>query len=377
MRHRVVRTAAALLCAAAVAFTPAPFAQADDDVRSRQWHLDFLNVAEAHTISQGEGVTVALIDTGVAPHPDLDGNVLPGVDFVAGQGDGRRDSAGHGTRMAGIIAAHGRGGHGVLGIAPKAKILPIRISSDGSAHPDLVTKAIEWATDHGADVISISLGKASNPELREAVERAIRADIVIVAAAGNRPDDIAIIFPAMYKDVVAVGAVDRAGRRAEISVTGKGLDITAPGVDILTTGNNQDYQTSKGTSPATAIVAGAAALIRSRYPDLSNREVVHRLTATATDKGAPGRDPEYGYGVLNLVAALTADVPPLAESTTAAPAPSASPSAVATAGPAPSDTNDPTTTLLVSVGVLGALGIVVGLPLLLTRRRKPPAYPGP
>lgn len=386
MRLRVVRTAAALLCAAAVAIIPAPPAHANN-IRSDQWHLDFLRISEVHRITRGEGVTVAVIDSGVEPHPDLRDNLLPGIDVAdGGSGDGREDHDGHGTAMAGLIAAHGRGGNsGVLGIAPAAKILPIRYETPTMPGGEIgagrrVAKGIDWAVAQGAKVINLSIGGGPAAELREAVERAIAADVVVVAAVGNRMRVVG--YPANYKGVLAVGAVDRNGNRADFSVTGKALAISAPGEGLITTGRNGEYHTSQGTSPATAIVSGAVALIRSKYPELSAEEVIHRLTATATDKGAPGRDPEYGYGVLNIHAALTADIPPLPTTDTATPTPPTEPTIAAPTMPAPdnnatSDNNtSPATTILLAIAALATVGIIIGIPLLLTRRRNTPPSPG-
>jgi type VII secretion-associated serine protease mycosin len=292
-----------------------------DRTRDAQWHLAFLHVAEAHRITQGAGITVAVIDTGVdAGHPDLAGSVLPGKDFAiikADVPDGRTDLGGHGTAMAGLIAAHGHGaGAGALGIAPQAKILPVRDSETNDGKAQDTAAAIRWAVAQGAKVISMSFGSA-NDDFAEgaAIQEARRADVVLVASAGNRPDVQTVAYPAAREGVLAVGGVDRNGKHAAISVTGPQVALSAPAVDIITTTTRANggggYQTAGGTSDAAAIVAGAAALVRARYPNLTAPEVIHRLTATATDKGAPGRDEEYGNGVLNLVAALTADVPPL------------------------------------------------------------------
>ncbi|GAB3800448.1 type VII secretion-associated serine protease mycosin [Micromonospora zhanjiangensis] len=313
------RTLIAALTALTAVTIAAPPALADA-TRDAQWHLKFLKVAEAHRITQGAGVTVAVIDTGVdATHPDLIGSVLPGKDFSirkADVPDGRTDTAGHGTAMAGLIAAHGHGnGAGALGIAPAAKILPVRYHSTIEGMSQDTPAAIRWAVAQGAKVISMSFGGENEIELQEAILAARRADVVLVAATGNRPRDRQVGYPAAYDGVLAVGGVDRNGNHADISVTGPQTAISAPAVDTLSTDTRANggsgYSTETGTSGATAIVAGAAALVRAKYPTLSAPEVIHRLTATATDKGAPGRDPEYGYGVLNLVAALTADVPPI------------------------------------------------------------------
>jgi len=179
----------------------------------------------------------------------------------------------------------------------------------------------------------MSLGYAGgSPELQGAVERAQEADVVIVAAMGNTDQDTRVACPACYDDVVAVGGVDRNGNHAAISVTGPQILVSAPAVDIASTGRQNGYRRGTGTSDATAITAGAVALIRSKYPKMSAVDVIHRLTATATDKGPKGRDDQYGYGIVNPYAALTADVPsvdPTASPSTSAatPSPSAPPAA--------------------------------------------------
>jgi subtilisin family serine protease len=169
--------------------------------------------------------------------------------------------------------------------------------------------------------------------------------------------------------VVAVGAVDSNGKHAAISVMGKEVVLAAPGEDIVSTDPGRKYRHATGTSEATAIVSGAVALIRAKYPKMSAAEVVHRLTATATDAGPKGRDEQYGYGVINLAAALTANVPPL----------EATPSATATAGPAPTTTaagpDGPTTRSLPTPILAGAALLLIiaaaGLVRAVRRRREP------
>jgi subtilisin family serine protease len=163
------------------------------------------------------------------------------------------------------------------------------------------------------------------------IEDAIAHDIVVVAGVGNTPAG-PVEYPAAYPGVLAVAGVDENGQHGSFSVTAPDAVLSAPGANILTTGLNHSYGVASGTSDSTAIVAGAAALVRSRFPKLSAVEVIHRLTATAIDKGPPGRDEQYGYGVVNLVGALTADVPPLPASPSAAAAGSASASNSAATG---------------------------------------------
>ncbi|MGY0003364.1 type VII secretion-associated serine protease mycosin [Micromonospora sp. I033] len=322
---RSLVTSLALLTLAASSAAPAePPPSADDSkqVRKDQWHLASLRVEEVQQMSQGEGVVVAVPDTGVDPHPDLQRNLLPGTD-VSADGDGRKDEDSHGTSMAGLIAAHGNGnGGGALGVAPRAKILPIRSKLiDGKGDTEELAESMEWAVAHQADVISISATAGASVRLQRAVKSALEADIVVVASVGNRPEDVRVGYPASEPGVLAVGGVRKDGSHAEISVTGPEVDIVAPAVDIYSTSYGGKYSKGTGTSGATAIVAGAAALIRSKYPNLPAQEVAHRLTATAIDKGPPGRDDEYGYGVIDLVAALTADVPPLGFETPSVTAP--------------------------------------------------------
>ncbi|WTZ06250.1 S8 family serine peptidase [Micromonospora sp. NBC_01392] len=328
-----------------------------------QWHLRYLNAAEARALSQGEGVVVAVPDSGVQPHPDLSNNLLAGSDVIpGGSGDGRSDEDGHGTGMAGLIAAHGSKTSSASGIAPKAKILPIYSSP---AHRDgtsaALAKGIEYAISNHAKVISISATGAPDPRLQRAVRSAIQADIVVIAAAGNNTNSSLVGYPASETDVVAVGGIDRSGNHAPISVAGPEIDVVAPAVDIYSTGLNGGYRVGSGTSDATAIVAGAAALIRSKYPHLPAAEVAHRLTATAIDKGPPGRDDQYGYGVIDLVAALTADVPPLGFESTGVTAPAPTAAAPGAGG------DDGTVRGLATLGVLLAAG---GGYLVWRRRRR-------
>jgi type VII secretion-associated serine protease mycosin len=299
-----VKWLVALLVAMSVPVAAAPATALSGDP---QWYLSYLHIREAHRITQGEGVTVAVIDSGVYPgHPDLAGSVLPGVDLIdpPDSPDGRLDPIGHGTQMAGVIAAHGR----TVGIAPKAKILPIR-AADG-VDQLRIAQALDFAVAHGASVINMSVGTpVDDLHTRAAVDRALASNVVLVAAVGNRPEDDAIRYPAAYPGVVAVAGTDREGYLAAFSVPGPQVAIAAPAVDIYSLtvhGNRPSYEFREGTSEAAAIVAGVAALVRSRFPNLSAADVVHRLTATADDVAPPGRDNATGYGIVDPVRALDA-----------------------------------------------------------------------
>ncbi|WBB57412.1 type VII secretion-associated serine protease mycosin [Verrucosispora sp. WMMD573] len=347
-----------------------------DRVRTDQWHLPYLRVQDVHEETQGEGVTVAVVDTGVDPHPDLRGNLLPGTDLLEGGGrDGRRDITGHGTGMAGIIAAHGRSANtGALGIAPEAKILPVRcLNSELEGNVDCLASAIEYSIRAGADIISISAGGGASPQLLRALGAARSSDVVIVAAAGNQPRNSDVPYPAASDDVIAVGGIDRRGSIAEISTIGSSVDIAAPAVDIFSTSIRSRYRKGTGTSGAAAIVAGAAALVRAKYPYLPADEVAHRLTATAIDKGPPGRDDQYGYGVIDLVAALTADVPPRGFGPVPTDGPDAAgPTTAGADGPPADEGSAATVRGLVTLGVLVAAGGAWALAIRHRRRSDDP-----
>jgi type VII secretion-associated serine protease mycosin len=363
MRRRPIALFAVALAGAGAAVFGTP---ALADTRDDQWHLNYLKVEQAHRISTGKGVTVAVIDSGVAKHPDLSG-VVKGTDFFKAGGNGRTDLTGHGTSMAGLIAAHGNSRQHALGIAPDAKIIPIRVLGKGKTLSSL-GPALRYAISHGAKVINISLGGGLDPDDIQGIKEAEKADVVVIAAAGNKPDATAVSAPAFLEGVVAVGAVDRNGKKAAISVSGKALDLTAPGQDIASTSRTGGYIVGQdGTSDAAAIVSGAAALLRSKYPDMSAAEVVERLESTAVDKGAPGVDPDYGHGIVDIVAALGEDTVP-----SAAPAPTTTTTAAAAPTPAPQAEPEPagSNTPVIAGGIAAVVLLLGGLvAFLLTRRR--------
>jgi type VII secretion-associated serine protease mycosin len=311
---RAVRRTAAALCAAtlgvlaATTLSPAP-AQADD-TRDGQWYLKTLDVAAAHKVTQGEGIVVAVVDTGVdANHPDLKGNVLPGVDFYDDKTKGRVDRRTHGTSMASLIAGHGHGpgnADGVLGIAPKAKILPITVASTKTEviSPTVVAAGIFWAIEHGADVINVSLNSSSDPQLEAAIKRAYDEDIILVAAVGNSADAI-IGWPAKHPGALAVSGTDSKGGLCSESIPAEQTDIAAPCEDIVVAVPGGKYQTGPGTSNSTAIVSGSVALVRAKYPKLSAYDMFERILWTTKDAGEPGTDENYGWGILDLNKALT------------------------------------------------------------------------
>ncbi|MFG1953093.1 S8 family serine peptidase [Micromonospora sp. NPDC048830] len=319
-RRPLLRSAAAVLALVAAAGTgplAAPEPARADTVRGLQWYLDALRIPEAHKLTKGRGVTVAVVDGGVhAAHPDLKGQVLPGRAFSPDVArDGRSDpdpESGHGTAMAGIIAGRGGGAMRELGIAPEAKILPVALGPEGPGRD--LPSALRYAVDAGADVINLSVGApGSDPKITEAVRYALDKGAVVVAAAGNRRVDRAVPVPANIPGVLAVGATGKGGSLWSGSVTGPEVGLTAPGEQIIAPVpppvSPNGYGVSDGTSQATAIVSGVAALVRARHPKLNAANVVNRLIRTAEDRGARGRDPEYGFGAVDVLAALTRSVP--------------------------------------------------------------------
>jgi type VII secretion-associated serine protease mycosin len=286
-----------------------------DSVREEQWHLMTLNVPGAWTYSEGAGVTVAVIDSGVdADHPDLKGQVLPGLDLVDPKGDGDIDLVGHGTTVSAIIAGRGDDRAGVVGIAPKSKILPVRVLNEENRYNDaiIVAKAVRWAVDHGARVINLSLGgNGSSPALAAALDYAFAKDVVVVACTGNASASSTdeVWYPAREPGVIAVTGTDRAGDELwPGSITGKETVVSAPATDLIGA-RPGGYWKVQGTSFAAPMVAGTAALVRSRWPTMPAGEVVNRIIRTAKDLGATGRDSTYGFGLIDPTRALTADVP--------------------------------------------------------------------
>ncbi|GAA2967572.1 type VII secretion-associated serine protease mycosin [Streptomyces enissocaesilis] len=306
----------------ALLLTSAPTASADY-VRDQQWVLDVFTMQDTWAESQGEGVTVAVVDSGVdASHPDLAGQVLKGKDFTDSGGNAQEDVLGHGTGMASIIAGHGHGHgkgntSGVMGLAPKAKILPLRtLRTEEDRNADETwAAAVRYAVDQGAKVINLSFSNDYGKTLsdgREAIAYAQARDVVVVAGAGNNGGDIS--YPAALPGVVAVGAVDKDANLWDNSNTGKELTITAPGVDILSADptRSSGYAVASGTSDATAYVSATAALVRAKYPDLTAGQVINRLIKSASflgHKGLKAPDEGYGYGIIRPNKAVTMDIP--------------------------------------------------------------------
>ncbi|MGP3999738.1 type VII secretion-associated serine protease mycosin, partial [Streptomyces sp. 8N706] len=295
-------------------------------IRAQEWALDAIRVEDAWRTTRGDGVTVAILDTGVDDqHPDLAGQVLTGKDLIGfGAGRGDRAWARHGTAMAGIVAGRGHGPgreDGVLGVAPAAKILPVRVILEDAdparkkargARGNALAEGIRWAADHGADVINLSLGddsKSAHPEAREdaAVQYALSKGAVVVASAGNGGEEgDHVSYPAAYPGVIAVTAVDRYGSRAPFSTRRWYATVCAPGVDVVIADPDRHYYEGWGTSAAAAFVSGAVALVRSAHPDLSPVQIKKLLADTARDSPEGGRSDDRGAGLVDAAAAIRA-----------------------------------------------------------------------
>ncbi|MEU7749077.1 S8 family serine peptidase [Nonomuraea sp. NPDC049158] len=306
---------------------PAP-ARADDVRGGQQSVISTLELKKAWRISKGAGVTVAVLDSGVDPgHRDLDGSVTVGKDFTEGANPpGVPPRRLHGTYMASLIGGHGhgRGGRlGVIGVAPKARLLSVRVILEDEEpgfrefntavrFENVVARGIRYAVDRGARVINMSISKdLATEEERAAVRYAISKGVVLVAAAGNdgagKPDETGFApfsYPAAFPGVVSVGATDRRLRRATFSNWNSSVLVAAPGVDIMGAGPDDEYWVGRGTSQATALVSGVAALIKAKYPAMSPPLVAQAMTASATDRPPGGYDTGTGFGVVNAAKAL-------------------------------------------------------------------------
>ncbi|WP_247828429.1 S8 family serine peptidase [Arthrobacter antioxidans] len=360
-RRAAARTGTAVVVALTV-LLQAALPAAADQVRAKEYWLEDYGIAEAWESTQGEGVTVAVIDSGVdATHPDLAGAVAGGTD-ASGAGDpgglrGIGEVPSHGTLVSTLLAGrghtdapapaapaprpsgtssatatpsaetapfaqYGEGPDGIVGVAPKADLLAVSVwieGPNGGPNPagisvdEQVPDAVRWAVDNGADVINMSLGSTSTawPESwDDAFLHAEQNDVVIVAAAGNRAGGLTQVgAPATIPGVLAVAGLDRSGLASdEASSEGISIAVAAPSENLVGGLPGGFYAEWSGTSGAAPLVAGVAALIRSRYPELSAAQVVNRIVGTAKDAGAPGFDTLYGYGVLDVAAAVNSDL---------------------------------------------------------------------
>lgn len=285
----------------------------DNYYPSYQWNMPKIKAPAGWETERGftSQIVVAVVDTGVdVGHPDLDGKIVQGYDFV-NEDNNPSDDHGHGTHCAGVVGAETNNYEGVAGVSWGAKIMPVKVlNSYGSGYLSDVASGIIYAADHGAKVISLSLGTSYySSTMQSAVSYAYNRGAVVVAAAGNSGSST-ISYPAGCTNVIGVAATDQNDAKASFSSYNASVDIAAPGVSIASTWYRAEasYALASGTSMATPHVAGLAALLFSKDPSLSPGEVETRIEQTADDLGPAGRDNYFGYGRINLEMALGSGV---------------------------------------------------------------------
>ncbi|MFJ8688051.1 S8 family serine peptidase [Micromonospora wenchangensis] len=301
---------------------PAPAAPgcapAGGQVGTPSWAQQVLAPEQVWPFSQGAGVTVAVLGSGVdADHPQLRGRVGSGFDAVRGSGPADTDCTGQGTRVAGLIVARQADGSPFAGLAPSARVLPVRVVDDrafGAApvDPTVLARGIDWAVDRDARVVAVTVAADRDAAtLRTSVRRAVERGVLLVAASGDRGGDgNPVSYPAAYPEVLAVGAIGPDGRRWPKSQYGPYLDLVAPGVAVTTTQRGEGLvEAADGTALACGFVAGAGALTLAKRSGTPRGELVRLLTVTAV----PGADrTEYGHGTVNLYGAVNDQLLPQA-----------------------------------------------------------------
>ncbi|OPC83153.1 hypothetical protein B4N89_21405 [Embleya scabrispora] len=365
-----------------------------DSIRAQQWYLDTWKIDDVWKAARGAGITIAVVDSGVdATHEDLAGQILPSLNAPG-------DQNGHGTGMASLIAGQGRagGGQGVFGVAPGAKILPFRTNPApvGGVDQTSLAEGVRLAADSSAQIINLSVGSSINtPTLEESVAYALSRGKMVIAAGGNAPADKdgVQLYPAAYPGVLSVSAVNRDGAPATNSVRGPWISLSAPGEEIPRACVTQShYCLGTGSSDATALTSGVAALVWSVHPDWTANQVIRRLIDTANRPTEPVPSDTFGYGAVSPRKALAAtdtpgpaDVNPLVgvrgdkPSGPATAAASAAPSAAvgppASAPPAKGvaesdDGNDDGLVVPVLVGTAIIVALAAGAGVIATRRRR-------
>ncbi|MDE5413999.1 S8 family peptidase [Alkalihalobacterium chitinilyticum] len=277
------------------------YIEKDEEVKISQttpWGIGHIQAPTVHSWgNRGNGVKVAVLDTGIATHEDL--RISGGASFISSE-PSYQDYNGHGTHVAGTIAGLNNS-YGVIGVAPSANIYAVKVlDRNGSGALSSIIQGIEWSVSQNMDIVNMSLGTSSgSTSLRQAVDNAYNRGLLLIAAAGNTGTS-GIMFPAAYNSVMAVGAVDSNNNRASFSTYGSQMEIVAPGVSVLSTYTSNRYVSLNGTSMATPHVAGVAALVKAQYPWASNGQIRQRLRDTATPLG---NSSFYGSGLVNAVRA--------------------------------------------------------------------------
>jgi subtilisin family serine protease len=277
--------------------------QASEPVNNDQYAPEKLNLTEAHRLARGNRVLVAVIDSEVdASHPDIAGAVVENFDSSA---DDEQPHS-HGTGMAGAIVAHKT----MLGTAPNVRLLTVRAFSTRAKNVEGTTftilKGLDWAAEKGARIVNMSFAGPSDPRLRDALDKAYKKGMVLIAAAGNAGPKSPPLYPGADKNVIAVTATDSNDAVFTGANRGDYIAVAAPGVDILAPAPDGTYQFTTGTSVATAEVSGVVALLLERNPALTPADVRRILTTTAKDLGPKGKDRDYGAGLVDALKAVNA-----------------------------------------------------------------------
>jgi type VII secretion-associated serine protease mycosin len=285
----------------------------DDPLIPAQYGIQITGTDRVWATQKGSPeVVVAVIDSGIdASHPEFAGRLVPGYDFTEKEPKpgGDVDGYGHGTHCAGVIGAAAGNGTGIAGIAPGCKLMPVRIfNNSGNTTTGAATAAVIWAVDNGAKVINASWGSTLvNQASHDSYQYALDKDVVFVAAVGNSGKNDSKSYPGASPGVIGVSATNPSDRWASFSTWGDWVSLAAPGEGILSTypmAKGNGYRIMQGTSMAAPLVAGAAALVRSQYPQLTQAQVKARLEKTAKDVIQPGVDPYSGHGRVDVARAI-------------------------------------------------------------------------
>jgi subtilisin family serine protease len=272
------------------------------------WGLKLFGIPPLWKETQGEGIKVGVLDTGIAlEHPDLQPAILKAQDFTRSP-SAAYDAQGHGTHVSGIIAAR-RNAQGIVGVAPQSKIIVAKVLNDeGAGTSQDIVAGIQWAIKSGADILSMSLGSSEpDEEIHQALLLAISKGIFVITAAGNEGPDLDTVgYPAGFPEMVAVGSIDRRKRLSQFSSRGRQVDVVAPGDEITSCYPPRSYATLSGTSMATPFISGVVALALAKHrkmggktPLRTQKDLIEHLCRTSADAGLAGFDPLYGCGIVN------------------------------------------------------------------------------
>lgn len=311
----------------------------NDPYYSQQWGLEKIQAVGAWDKTSGDGVDIAILDTGVDDtHPDLTGKVIARANFTT---DPDADGDGHGTHVAGIASALTNNNLGIAGLGFKARLMSVKVlDNTGSGYYSWISNGIIWASDNGAEVINLSLGgSSSSSTLANAIQYAWNKGVIISAAAGNRGNSLPT-YPAYYSQAIAVAATDSNDKKANFSSYGSWVDVASPGVSIISTVLGNGYESWSGTSMSTPFVSSLAALVKSQNLGWSNSQVRSKIEQTTDTISGTGT--YFRYGRINACRAVDCMATP---SPTPNPTPNPTPTPTSTPTPSPTPTPTPTASL--------------------------------